>query len=430
MIDGIKAFYRSQEAHDRLLLENKQGLVFSGHVGTGAVEKHSGKDRGLFVDVIEPTKPSLEPGISLRGSLHNYWKGHNDGLLKYKEAVKAITTMCGDYYVDPEECEVHNLEIGVNISAKSPEALINSAMLYHGRTGKRNPKNKHFSKTWEFDQYIVKLYKKGPDLVRYELRIREMAKLSDNGIRIRYLSDLCDYTNYVRLLRFLYESVDDILFVPADREHRLPPADEAKWNAYRSDAFWEELDSSPKNRKSAEAREIVHKYHLIDWDSFLRHGIIYQGSRMLETSPWCVSAMFSALGLHNETVAGPKGGRDRQAVENVVKTIPIHNHPVVANVGWFWNVIIFIRSSYFPLEMRGPPSVFPVFLFIMYEYNVALLIPVVLSISLIGMVPASYNASACSMALALALGRPPLRPRTRAAASPSIVRSRVRSRSN
>lgn len=355
MIDGIKAYYRSQEAHDRLLLENKQGLVFSGRVNTGAVEKHSGDDNGLFVTVFESTKPSLQPGISLRGSLHIYWKGHNDGLFKYRDAVKAITAVCRDYYMDSKECEVHNLEIGVNIYAKSPEAFINSAMLYHGRTGKRNPKKKYFSKTWEFDQYKVKLYKKGPHLVRYELRIKEMAKLSDHGILIEHLSDLCDYTNYVRLLRFLYDSVGEILFVPADREHRLPEAEEAMWNAYRSDAFWEELESTPKNRESAHVRKLIQKYHLIDWDSFLKHGIIYQGSRMLETSPWHVGVMFSALGLHAETVAVPNGYHDRQAEKNNSLTTPVRFRFVVANIGTGTDVSISLVLCFDPLLPRGPP---------------------------------------------------------------------------
>lgn len=356
MIDGIKAYYRSQEAHDRLLLENKQGLVFSGHVNTGAVEMHSGDDKGLFVTVFEPTKASLEPGISLRGSLHVYWKGHNDGLFKYRDAVKAIANVCRDYYVDSKECEVHNLEIGVNINVKSPEAFINSVVLYHGRTGKRDPHKKYFSKEWKFDQYIVKLYKKGPHLVRYELRIKEMAKLSDNGILIKYLSDLCDYTNYVRLLRFLYESVNEILFVPADREHRLPKTDEAMWKAYRSDVYWEELGSTKKNRESTRVRKFIRKYHLIDWDSFLRHGIIYQGSRMLETSPWHVSAMFSVLGLHAETVAVPFGNRDRQAGKNNLLTIPVRFRSVVANIGTETDVNISLALCFDPILPRGPPA--------------------------------------------------------------------------
>ena len=355
MIDGIKAFCRSQEAHDQLLLNNKQGLVFAGKVKTGDICEYQGEYAGLYVKVFEPTKERLEPGIYLHGSLHRYLKGSNDGLFTFKDLTNAIHRLENDFYIDTSKCVLQNLELGANIKEKYPEALINSAMLFHGKTGQRISTKNYFGKHWDFDQYEVKLYRKGAHTVRFELKIREMAKVRCRGINIHHLSDLCIYANYVKLLRFLYDSVNEFIFIPDDRENRLPKTVIADWNAYRADSYWEELKKDRKYRASLRVKQLVQEYHLIKWDTYLRHGVIIQGALFLKTSPWIVAAIFSALGLQDETVAGPQGNRDRQAAEIIMKTIPAKRYLMVRNIRYPIGVII-STLSYYPLLARGPPS--------------------------------------------------------------------------
>ena len=61
------------------------------------------------------------------------------------------------------------------------------------------------------------------------------------------------------------------------------------------------------------------------------------------------------------------------------------------------------------------------FLAFKYEYSVALLMPVVSRMSLIGMSLASYMANACWIFFSSVFGRPPILPLALAAARPSMV---------
>lgn len=361
MIDGIKAYCRSREAHDQLLLNNKQGLVFAGKVKTGDIREYQGEYAGLYVNVFEPTKESLEPGIYLHGSLHRYLKGRNDGLFTFEHLTEAVNNLAIDFYVDPSQCDLQNVEFGVNIETKSPEALINSAILYHGKTGIRNPGKKFFGKCWEFSQYSIKLYKKGPHLVRYEIKIREMAKVGD--IHLNSISDLCDTAKYTKLLLVLLTSVDEFLFVPLDREYKLPVKESAVWGIYRAESYWEELDKDKKYRASRKIKDLIEKYGLISWSNYLKKKTIEEGGKTLGTSPEELCAILSALGLHAQTVADPIGESDRQAnlITASIKTILVPVHYVVRNTWCTVDVIISV-PSYHPLMPRGPPSSSVVFL--------------------------------------------------------------------
>ena len=426
MIDVLRITFNSQATYDQLL-HTKQKLVFSGNVDDGEVKSYDGLHQHIFEHISE----SVPPRIQLTGSLHKYAKGGNDGRFTFKEIKIAIKRFMAEYQV-PDNAPIHRLEIGINLPFECPEVVINSAMLYHGRIGERKYREDYYGIEWFFIarnkriNYVVKLYKKGEHTLRFELHLEDLRKIKWTGIKV--ITDLLDDDKLLRALCYLYSRIEEFFFVPDDPHKKLPFPLSAEWGGYRADSFWKEL--LPRECKDKKSKKItmitaaIHEYDLIDWKKQLKNRFLIEGAKMAGTSVNKLSATISQLGLQGETVAEPNRDRDRQTdTENVEKTIPILHHPVVANIGWFWNVIIYTSNSYHPLLARGPPSALSVFLLLMYEYNVALLIPVVSSISWIWMVPASYNASACSMAFALALGRPPFRPRARAAARPSIVRS-------
>lgn len=422
MYDGILLFFLSREARDRLL-HKLQGLGFFGHKDNGAVDKYYGNIRHFFVTIYE----KILPGIKLRGSLQRFAKGNNSGRYCFADIIKTVDEFCCLFCINPDEDNIQRLELGVNIPVKCPEAIIRSAMLYNGRTGIRDPKKNHFSLKWVFDQYTVKLYRKGPHLLRYEIRITDKRILKKLGLTS--LRSLCDYNNFVKALHYLYKSADKFTFVPCDSKNRLVGKDKADWNNYRAESYWEEIGKDKRYRSKNKVNKLIREYNLIDWAYYLKHKTLLEGCLMLKKSLPALRANFSELGLKAETVAGPKGNRDRQTDNVNEMNIPVRVHPAVANVWWTTDVIISVLS-YFPLLPRGPPSSFSFLRLLRYAYNVALLMPVVESMSLMWIDPASYRARACSIDLALAFGRPPFRPRARAAARPSIVRSWVRSRSN
>lgn len=356
MYDGIQIFFHSREAHDRLLHE-LQELAFSGHKDDGAVDKYYGDSRHFSVRIYETNPPS----IKLNGSIHRYAQENNSGRFCFTGIKKAVADFSVQFHVDPKEKNIQRLELGVNIPVKSPEAIIRSAMLYNGRTGRRDSQKDYLSKEWSFDQYSVKLYKKGPHLLRYEIRITEMRKIKELGLDS--LSSLCDYDHFVIALHYLYRAIDKFTFVPCDKNGSLVGKDEKDWNNYRAESYWEEIDKDKKYRSKQKLNKLIHEYKLIDWAYYLKHKTLQEGCLMLRISLPALRAKLSELGLLAETVARPNGNRDRQAdlITASIKTILVPVHYVVRNT-WCTVDIIISVPSYHPLMPRGPPSSSVVFL--------------------------------------------------------------------
>lgn len=356
LFDGLQIYFRSQEVHDRLLHE-LQELVVVVSKDTGAIEKYCCNYCDIHVKIYE----SQLPGIRLNGSIQKFEKGNNVVRYSLNDLEKAVKHYCDKFGVNPNKRTIQRIEFGVNIVAKYPEAMIRAAMMYHGRTAKRDPNGGYYSKRWEFEQYVVKLYKKGPHLVRFEIQIKEMAKI--RKLDLYSMANLYDRGHFAHTLYYLYNSVDQFLFVPSDKEHRLPNKYEGKWNSYKSESFWEECSNKDeKYRHSHEVKELIKDHNLIDWASYLKRKILLEGCAMMKISLPALSAMFSVLGLQAQTVAGPKRDRDRRTEKKEV-TILVHTHQVVRNAGCGVDVNIQV-ISYSPLLPRGPPSVF---LLLMYE---------------------------------------------------------------
>lgn len=360
-------------------------------------------------------KKRLRKIIKIDGSLHRYYtKGNNDSLFTYKNLVEAVMALASQFGFSPHYANLQRIELGVNIPIENPEDMIDAAILFGGRTATKSKRTrKWYYKEWKFTEYTVKLYKKGEHKVRFEIRLFKKRQL--DKLQLHTLSDLIDYYKFCKCLSHLVSSAKRFVFVP-DYNSTTPISVKAKVAKWRNESYWRQFNDknkSTKSRRIDEINDVIKDYCLPDWRSILENGIREQGDLMISPE----DATFSQLGLQMETVAGTEGDRNRLEDDSPLVNamgknylIQIHNTDAY---GWWRKDVYIYAASYVPLLPRGPPSAILVCLLLMYEYNVALLIPVRSSISLIGMVPASYNASACSMALALALGLPPLRPRAR-----------------
>lgn len=400
------------------LEKNLPGLVAHASYHNGNVYSLTTIVEGIRVQL----KKRLREIVKLDGSLHCFHtKGNNDSLFTYKELVETVIALCHQFGFDPRFANLQRIEIGVNIPIEEPKELIDAAILFSGRVAtKRKQTLKHYYKEWRFSEYTVKLYKKGEHLVRFEIRLFKKRQLDRH--QLHTLSDLVDHQKFCECLSFLESSASRFVFVPCDNSI-VPISIKADLANWRNDSYWRsfnEKNKSTKSRRIVEVSNIINKYGLTDWCSVLKHGIHEQGALMISPE----DATFSQLGSLWETVAGPKGDGNRLRDYSPTVNYGILILSLYTDAYEYWKEDVYITpASYSPLSPRGPPSVSFALLLPMYVYNVALLIPVVSSISLTGMVPASYRVSAWLTTLLFALGRPPFLPRARAAASPSMVRS-------
>ena len=165
--------------------------------------------------------------VEVTGSLHKFW---NDGAHNWNDFTRVdlwdtIHDFCRWLEVAPNECELHNVEFGVNLSTPfSPPELLRDLIAYKsysfGRVSVRNGGTYYQAKNFDC---FVKCYDKGaqygrPDhLLRFEVKVKSMRYLS--GADVRTLEDLMKADKLATLGAMLSEAWELVLI-----RERLPVA--------------------------------------------------------------------------------------------------------------------------------------------------------------------------------------------------------------
>lgn len=326
MYDGLRLLGHSLETSLHLL-QRLLGWKEVTDCDTGEVRFRSTWDGPFFCKVYEK---SSCPFI-IRGSLHRFFDtdGRNDTLFTFANVCEAVRDFCIRYGVNPYAPILTRLEIGLNIPTKCPEAVIDSAILFHGKTCTNSHNSSFFyGKYWQFDDYEIKLYKKGKELVRFEIQVKRLRYL--RGIHIASLADLMNRDTFIRCLHFLYSHVDEFLFVPGNyntiRDNELVQY----LKQYRNDLEWKGLDKRKRFRlrKEVEAR-ISSSVDTIKWKQVLRRRILELGAAILEVSVNQLVATFSILGLTLEKVAGAVGECDLKTEIDTERIIELEDTNII-----------------------------------------------------------------------------------------------------
>lgn len=280
---------------------------------------------------------------TINGSLHRYFHSDNTGVFTYEDVCAAVNNLCRECEIRDSDNRIQSIEFGVNIPYGYPKMVIDSAILFNGRTPNRHPsiitrgkRNENPYKEWIFDQYSVKLYGKSSSIIRFELHIDDMRKV--NMLGIDSLDSLKDPQIAKLCLQYLYRSIDSFLFVPLDREKCLPEDISSSWNSYRADSYWESIKTKQiKHRQKTIVVDAIAKFGLINWAQFLKKQIRAQAFLILGVDPWeslDTNETFSELGLQRESVAGPQGDGDRQTEENTHPDGDINIYTRVFHLFW------------------------------------------------------------------------------------------------
>ena len=135
--------------------------------------------------------------VTLSGSLHKYW---NNGAHNYNDFnIEAVYWVLNDlkekFNIEPEQCILKCLEIGVNIIPPIPTNEILDYSFLHKTLPFEYQKNSEEGKykQAQHSQYIVKLYNKAlhylskgfkiqNEILRFEIKYTKMQKLNEKGI--------------------------------------------------------------------------------------------------------------------------------------------------------------------------------------------------------------------------------------------------------
>ena len=338
--------------------------------------------RHIFVKLFHA--PSFR--VKLNGSIHRFIYGDNYGRFSLRKVKNAVKEYSRTFHVDEDWPVIEKIEFGVNVKTSNPKAIVDAAMMYKRKPGKPMTDEGYYGKEWDYPNYYrIKIYEKRRDVLRVEIRIEDLSKFKDLGLR--RLSDLYRNARFVRCYCFLINVLNRILFVPKINGRLASLEQFKKWGYFRSSSFWSDCSSDQKGYYALIVKKLIQEYRLNDFSSFLKKEVTAEVAQMIYVPVASLLTLFSPQGLHAETAADLKRscGRPKDNGGPQKKTIPVCAHLSVANVRWLMDVLI-STLSYHPLFPRGPPCRYPYFLFLIYAYNVARLIPVVARISLISKV--------------------------------------------
>ena len=381
MVCLIQLFFRDQFIYAQLQQELPE-LSFYGSMETGSVAKLYGNRQHLFETFFETSF-----GIQLRGSLHKFAHGDNADTFTISEIKRCVRELMKIYHI-PRNVPIQRIELGINLPFACPEVVIDSAMLYNGRRGDRYTRKDYYAREWAFTSkwkdsegkkrervyYVAKLYKKADHILRYELHIEDIRKIAKTEIKV--IADLLDDRKLLLALKYLYDSISMLFFVPDDPKKKLPGSLHEIWGTYRGDTFWRKYDERENKDAKCDLKkditEAIQTYDLIDWQTVMRERFLEEGANIAEMSVSELSSTFSQLGLQEETVADPTGESDRNTEEvntvtilrencdsqkmRLADTILVQFNQSVANEGLMLDVSISKVLGCLTLLPRGPPA--------------------------------------------------------------------------
>lgn len=352
MFDGLSISTCDANTKQRLLAKLPL-LKMNIDKATGEILYYYTNVEHIYVKIFE----GVSNRVNLDGSLHRFYKGNNDTLFSFQEVDAAVVKFCYDFEVRQDQ-PLYALELGMNINVKCPPAIIDAAVLYGTKTATTTKKNKgHYYKEWEFADYIIKLYQKGPNILRYEVKIKRMRKLNQLGVNVHTLADLRNIKLFHDCIIALHQSIDKFVFVPG-RISSLPEELHGEWAKYRSDDWWGEVtEKHERDKIRKRISQLIIAYKLINWKTYFQNQIIEIGKLMIGGE--CMAPTFSTLGLETETVAA--GGRPINEKKGITFFLLLQSkdfYLVVRNT-ITESFVYHSRSEHisFHLGGRSPPSI-------------------------------------------------------------------------
>ena len=174
MFDGFQLLLADESIFDQLK-NSLWGLVKHEYEQTGQILSRTVNVHGIRIQL----KDRKQKTVKLDGSLHRYFtRGNNDTLFTYRNLVHAVHHLTEDFGFRPYQACLQRIEFGVNIEVDKPEEILDSAILFKGSPPtKQQLTHEYYYKEWEYDEYTIKLYRKGEHLIRYEIRMYRRRQL-------------------------------------------------------------------------------------------------------------------------------------------------------------------------------------------------------------------------------------------------------------
>ena len=268
MFDGINALYKVADKGSHLPSLYCWERLYYEATAKPVNEDKTAQIRGLNIAL----KPSINgSNFLIKGSLH---KWHNIGednsnQFTFIDVQTAVSSLCFVFDIEPENIELHGLEIGVNI--KLPYhvwRLLNNLVSYKGKAF--TPINKHNLRLGFiccFTDYEVKIYDKGKQagtgnehLLRLEVKVRKMRFLNDYGFKT--LEDLTNVNKAFAAKEIIINVLNGIIWTDNSVNKKGFSGREMKqWLKYENPKTWQGLQGKENLRYARNQWNYLLKKH-------------------------------------------------------------------------------------------------------------------------------------------------------------------------
>jgi len=325
MVDGVKIFAKLK---DFIAFKDKTGIQFSvpANVATGELigrrhksnrnnytYTHKGKFEHYRLTVLEThnhknSNNSVSYNLFIEGSLHkNYFGGKNYQRFNFHLLQNEINHLCDRLDLDPHQCIIQNLEIGVNVNTPfDPKSFISNNLLLHSTVpfedylpGENRLIIGRFAR---HAQHSVKCYNKGLQyglrypLLRFEERCIKMQYLSK--YKIRTLADLSDYEKVKAISQIVINAWDKVLVCDtgiAPKDLNLPQKDRELLigGCYRD--YWVRLHKNNRqlfSKQRTRFKRLTSVYGKATMHSLIRKLIVDELALLLETGTFLPCAEY------------------------------------------------------------------------------------------------------------------------------------------
>lgn len=248
MIDGIQLVHYAPDRTHLTALSCWEVLV-NEQTGERVDDVRRASFRGLNIEL---KAAAIGYRLTINGSLHKYHNGgeHNASTFRFSSLLDTISGLCAAIGLQPDELELHGIEIGVNIPLPfTPLRVLNNAVCYKNKPfqliHKRNKRKGLRCCLWDYE---VKLYDKavqsGRDcgnLLRFEVKVDKMRYL--DGYGLTDLQALTDPAKLYPLLQILTDTLAGIIWTDkaANMDH-MTDREQKQWLYLSNSASWEAMN--------------------------------------------------------------------------------------------------------------------------------------------------------------------------------------------
>lgn len=268
MIDGIQFTFHTPDARSHILSLPFWEVLINEESGKKVNELRTANFRAIDLKL----KLAQVGGYFLfaNGSLHKYYNCgiHNADQFTFEkltESIHGFTTTLG---IDPKECEIHGLEIGVNLElSHTPLRMLKNVVSYGSKGFTAiNKRNARKGLQCSLKQYAVKIYDKGEqsdisdiNVIRFEVSVSKMQVIKVHDIIT--LADLQVKDKVFSLVRELQKAAKNIIWTDSTVNLRpLTSREQKQWLSFSNPLIWARMSKHTRTRAVRSWEILLNKY--------------------------------------------------------------------------------------------------------------------------------------------------------------------------